>query len=425
MPPQEITRPEDKVAAAATDHDSVGEKLLREAELIGGGLKKGVSVALEDAWENKGESGLKIGVSAALGAGLALMSRRAGVLQLGAQIAGVAFTVSFAREVAARGSETWGAMKDTWDSPENLERNKTIVAGSLGPLVVDTGLMTAGGAMGAGIARIPSVERGFDRSVDYVRNGFKSELTPDNIRFDNARLNELFTELKKYHPDTGEHSVRVAQYSELIAEQMKLPADQRHLLKHGAALHDVGKLDVPLEILNSTGKLTLEQRFQIEKHAKASHDRLAAGDLPGHLKELPGVAGAHHENFDGSGYYKGLAENQIPQLSRIVTVADNFDAMSSSRSYKGRTDINWIHDYLLANKGKKFDPAVVDAFMQVPAERIAQILGKPYGHTNRSSFKPFSGQTWGQFMESMSRSTTQPSALQKAFMTMYTTPKGH
>lgn len=162
--------------------------------------------------------------------------------------------------------------------------------------------------------------------------------------------------------DTGEHTLRVARYSRLIAEQLALPPRLCRDIYLAAPLHDVGKVAIPDNILLKPGKLDAAEMAVIRTHAEIGGRILA--DSHCELIQLGAViAIAHHERWDGSGYPRGLKGTAIPVAARVVTVADVFDALTTKRPYKDAMPLSAARDYLSQKRGYEFDPACVDAFL--------------------------------------------------------------
>jgi putative two-component system response regulator len=162
--------------------------------------------------------------------------------------------------------------------------------------------------------------------------------------------------------DTGEHTLRVARYSRIIAEQLGLPPRLCREIYLAAPLHDVGKVAIPDHILLKPGRLNDDEMAIIRTHASIGGRILA--DSHCELIQLgAAIAGAHHERWDGSGYPNGLKQLEIPIAARIVTVADVFDALTTKRPYKEAMPPQAARDYLEAKKEREFDPACVDAFL--------------------------------------------------------------
>ena len=161
---------------------------------------------------------------------------------------------------------------------------------------------------------------------------------------------------------TKGHSVRVAEYSVMLAERAGWREQAILNLQHIALLHDIGKVGIPDHVLNKPGKLT-EEEFAIIK----SHTSIGA-DILKEIKSIPEIeAGAryHHERYNGTGYPCGLAAEEIPAVARIIGIADAFDAMNSKRIYRDSLSSEVIRKELVNGKGTQFDPYFLDIFLQL------------------------------------------------------------
>ncbi len=160
--------------------------------------------------------------------------------------------------------------------------------------------------------------------------------------------------------ETGLHIMRMTNIAQAIAKALGLPDEQRELLYVAAPMHDVGKIGIADAVLLKPGKLTAAE-FEVMK----THTRIGVTILSG-KDELTAaardIAGSHHEHWDGNGYPHGLKAEQIPLLARICAVADVFDALTSTRPYKKAWPVKDAYDWVMAESGKQFDPAVVRAF---------------------------------------------------------------
>jgi HD-GYP domain-containing protein (c-di-GMP phosphodiesterase class II) len=172
---------------------------------------------------------------------------------------------------------------------------------------------------------------------------------------------------------TRGHSERVRAYADLIAEELQLDQESRNKLHWAALLHDVGKLDVPAEILNKKGRLTPDEWQIIRGHPGASEKRLEP--VLGWLGEWARAATEHHERFDGDGYPSGLRREEISLAGRIVAVADAFDVMTASRSYKKPLPAVQARVEVAQNAGTQFDPRVVRAFLAISVGRLRMVMG--------------------------------------------------
>jgi hypothetical protein len=164
--------------------------------------------------------------------------------------------------------------------------------------------------------------------------------------------------------DTGAHIERIGRFSTLLAEQVGMEEDFCATLSHAAPLHDVGKVAIPDAILLKPGKLTAEERAIVETHAEEGH-RLLRGSSSSILDLAATIALSHHEKWDGSGYPRGAVGEAIPIEGRIVAVADVFDALTSDRVYRKAFTVEEAVEIMLEQRGRHFDPVLLDAFMEV------------------------------------------------------------
>jgi len=161
---------------------------------------------------------------------------------------------------------------------------------------------------------------------------------------------------------TGGHSQRVANYSKLIAQNMGRSDEECDLLYQAGILHDIGKVVTPDNVLLKPGKLNGLEYKLIQEHVKVSYELLSKIPM---YKEMAEIIIYHHEHYDGGGYPSGAKGDEIPFLSRIMIVADAFDAMTTNRIYKGRKDITEAIEELLVFSGKQFHPEVVESAVEV------------------------------------------------------------
>lgn len=163
-------------------------------------------------------------------------------------------------------------------------------------------------------------------------------------------------------PYTLGHCERVADYACALAEEIGFDATTMFWFKVGAVLHDVGKIVVPIEILNKQGPLTPEERGWMERHPVAGVELLKEVEFPGDV--LPMIRG-HHERYDGHGYPDRLAGEDIPLAARILCVADVFDALTSDRPYRKAFATPDALRMMQADTGRAFDPNVLAAFIRI------------------------------------------------------------
>jgi len=169
--------------------------------------------------------------------------------------------------------------------------------------------------------------------------------------------------LKLAMDETWNHVNRVAKYSHIIAKRIRLPVNEVRQIYVAAPLHDVGKIEVPTEILLKQGKLTEEEMEVMKGHCQAGYDLLFKEGNPV-LEMAARIALEHHERFDGKGYPRGLKGNKISIYGRIVSVADVFDALTSERVYKKAWSKDEAFVYIMKENGKSFDPRVVEGLLE-------------------------------------------------------------
>ena len=161
---------------------------------------------------------------------------------------------------------------------------------------------------------------------------------------------------------TEGHSVRVAGYSMALARAMGYDEQKVDEVYQTGLLHDVGKIGIPDLILKKEGKLTREEYGEIKEHTSIGGHILAAIETMGYLAD---GAKYNHEKYDGTGYPKGLKGEEIPEIGRIIAVADVFDALVSKRHYKEAMDIETAKQEIVRGAGTQFDPNIVQVFLKL------------------------------------------------------------
>ena len=174
---------------------------------------------------------------------------------------------------------------------------------------------------------------------------------------------------------TNEHSQRVADYSVLIAEEMKCFKwwQRRKFLSNlrGAAqMHDIGKIGIPDSVLNKVGRLTDDEYVKMKSHVTRGAEILKDFTLVDHVEEGTRY---HHERYDGKGYPLGLKGEEIPLFARIIGVADAFDAMTSNRVYRNHMDTDYVMNEMKRGRGTQFDPNVLDAFLRLVDQGVINV----------------------------------------------------
>lgn len=197
------------------------------------------------------------------------------------------------------------------------------------------------------------------------------------VNLKNEELKKSFDELKGRYLETIEvlrlavdakdvftsgHSERVAYYARKIGETFNVSEHDQELLKIGGIFHDIGKIGISDEILFKTGSLNEREYQEIKKHPSKGAQILAAVSM---FREVVPLVKFHHERIDGRGYPDGLKDDLIPFLSRILAVADAFDAMISDRRFRVKLTLNEAKNQLLDGAGTQFDARVVEHFIEL------------------------------------------------------------
>lgn len=155
------------------------------------------------------------------------------------------------------------------------------------------------------------------------------------------------------------HMKRVSEYSEILAHLMKISVFKIDFIKTGALLHDIGKSLINKEILNKPSALSLQEFEIIKKHSELGFKSLLSKHQNSIIKN---IVLFHHEKWNGTGYPLGLKESNIPIESRIVSIADFYDALTSDRTYKKAYSHEKVIEIIKSEREKSFDPDIVDIF---------------------------------------------------------------
>jgi putative two-component system response regulator len=150
--------------------------------------------------------------------------------------------------------------------------------------------------------------------------------------------------------------------SQIIALELGLPGQEAETLLTAAPMHDIGKIGIPDRVLLKPGKLDAEEWAIMRRHPEIGHGIIGSHPSP-LLRMAAEVALTHHEKWDGNGYPRGLRGEEIPQVGRIVAVADVFDALTSVRPYKPAWTVEAAVEELKRGSGTHFQPQVVEAFL--------------------------------------------------------------
>lgn len=194
-------------------------------------------------------------------------------------------------------------------------------------------------------------------------------------------IDTLATSIDARDKITAGHSLRVKLYAMLLVEQLGCDKKFKELVEKAAILHDIGKIGIRDSVLQKDGKLTDEEYKHIQEHVRITHDILNKIYMSDDFKQITEMACSHHEKYDGTGYYRHLAGEDIPYGGRILAVADVFDAITSKRHYRDKMPIQNVIDILKEGKNKHFDGQLVDAFLNISLDKIVKVFLTENHHT--------------------------------------------
>ncbi|HEU5182894.1 MAG TPA: HD domain-containing phosphohydrolase [Candidatus Polarisedimenticolia bacterium] len=205
-----------------------------------------------------------------------------------------------------------------------------------------------------------------ERTVEVVLKRREVEELYEKLQISyETTLEALAAALDTRDTETQGHSVRVSEYTVVIARRMGVEEPELTEIRRGALLHDVGKIGIPDAVLRKPGKLTAEEWREMKQHPEIG-GRILSG-IKFLEKSLP-IVMAHQERFDGSGYPQGLKGEEIPLGARIFAVVDTLDAMTSDRPYRKALRYEDAREEIVRNSGIQFDPKVVEVFLSIPPE---------------------------------------------------------
>ena len=188
------------------------------------------------------------------------------------------------------------------------------------------------------------------------------DLVRDQVRMGNETILAIAHAVDAKDENTSQHSMRVSEYSVLLAQEMGFSKDECENLRKAALLHDIGKIGIPDRILNKPARLNDEEYAIMKSHVTRGAEILKDFTLIDHVQE---GALYHHEKYDGTGYPQGLKGENIPLYGRIIGVADAFDAMTANRVYRKQLDFDYVVEELKRCRGTQFDPKIADIMLKL------------------------------------------------------------
>jgi uncharacterized protein (TIGR02266 family) len=179
-----------------------------------------------------------------------------------------------------------------------------------------------------------------------------------------STLEVLAATIDARDPLTAGHSIKVTEYAVGICEALNISEEETERIRVAALLHDYGKIGVPDAILKKEGPLTEEEYGIVKTHTLKTQSILEGINFEGIYHNIPAIAGAHHENIDGSGYPWGLKGDDIPLGALIISVADFFEAITSKRHYRDPMPTEIAYQLLRQHSGTRFDSQIVESFIR-------------------------------------------------------------
>lgn len=204
------------------------------------------------------------------------------------------------------------------------------------------------------------------------------ELAKNQIEMGNETVLTIARTVDAKDENTSQHSVRVSEYSVLIAKRLGFDDVQCETLRKTALLHDIGKIGIPDRVLNKPSRLDDEEYAIMKSHVVKGAEILKKFTLIDNVQE---GALYHHERYDGKGYVHGLKGEEIPLNARIIGIADAFDAMTANRVYRKKLDFDFVLGELKKGRGTQFDPKLVDIMLSLIEEGVIDVskLYEPSG----------------------------------------------
>lgn len=242
---------------------------------------------------------------------------------------------------------------------------------SNGSLTVSVGVAAFCGENDSALNLINRADSALYRAKFFRRNRVEQYVsvfdTSSDLDLSLTSLKSLINVIHSRDSYTYNHVERVVWYCQMYADYVKLSETEKTSLVYGAYLHDLGKINVSKDILISSGKLTDEQWDEMKRHSTDSAEMIKRIDG---LENIVDIVLHHHERYDGTGYPSGLKSNEINPLAKILTVADSFDAMTSSRPYQRTLSNEEAFNEIRRCKGLHFDPEIAENFIEAISASI-------------------------------------------------------
>ena len=213
-----------------------------------------------------------------------------------------------------------------------------------------------------------------------IRN---ADLLNTKERLFHSTLEVLAATIDARDPLTSGHSMKVTEYAVGICETLNISEEETERIRVASLLHDYGKIGVPDNILKKEGRLTEEEYDIVKTHTSKTQSILEGINFEGIYHNVPAIAGAHHENIDGSGYPRGLKGDDIPLGALIIAVADFFEAITSKRHYREPMPTEIAYQLLRRHSGSRFDSQIVEAFIRYHQKQKLPFIETDTGRPRR------------------------------------------
>jgi HD-GYP domain-containing protein (c-di-GMP phosphodiesterase class II) len=187
-------------------------------------------------------------------------------------------------------------------------------------------------------------------------------------------IDTLATSIDAKDSITAGHSSRVRLYAGLIASQMNLEPKMKEIIETAATLHDIGKIGIRDSVLQKEGKLTDEEYAHIQKHVEITYNILHKIHMSEDFKLVTEIACSHHEKYNGMGYYRKIAGENIPLGGRILAISDVFDAITSKRHYRDKMPMLNVLKIFVTDNNSHFDKKIVDEFLNISTDKIVNVF---------------------------------------------------
>ena len=218
-----------------------------------------------------------------------------------------------------------------------------------------------------GFASITSEDQKIEKVFTIAENAMYQNKLLESPSIRGVAIDMILKTIFEIEPTIKSHSDNVSACAEEIAKAMKLSQFEIQEIKTAGLLHDIGKIVTPVSILTKHGKLSYDEYEEIKKHPERGYRILSSGP---NMENIAKCCLHHHECYDGSGYPNGLAKEEIPLQSRIISIADAYDAMVSERNYKDVLTKNQAIQEIKDNAGTQFDPNIAKLFIEEILEKV-------------------------------------------------------